>query len=334
MKILSTIAFSQEEAERITSAAPDIQYVHTSAKDPIEFSKSVADTDVLYTGSLLPQPDEATQLSWVQLHTAGADHILDSPLYLESDVRFTTTNGMHAAPIAEYVLAMMGYFSRQIPRMLSDKAAQLWPSSPWETYLASELRESCVGIFGYGAIGREVARLCRAFGMEVLAVKRDLRNLHETSFNFPGWGDPDGSLPDRIYPPEGLHSFLSACDYVVVTAPLTSATRHLFNAEAFSAMKAGSVFINVARGGLVDEAALVDALTRNHLRGAALDVFDEEPLPPDDPLWSAGNLIISPHISGVTRHYNERALEIFVENIRRFSRGEPLINQVDRKLGY
>ena len=126
----------------------------------------------------------------------------------------------------------------------------------------------------------------------------------------------------------------SECDYLVLTLPLTDRTRGLVNASTFAAMKSTAVLINVARGGIVDEGALIDALRRGHIAGAALDVFEEEPLPPESPLWELPNVILSPHISGVTPHYDERATDLFAENLRRFAAGEPLLNVVSRQRGY
>lgn len=334
MKILSTIHFNDAEIEKILASAPDIDYFYLSGKDLFDALDILADVDVLYTFQAIPDPVETPQLAWVQLHSAGADHILATPLYRDTEIRITTMNGIHATPIAEYVLAMMLYFNRQFPQIEADKDQKVWPENAWDRYSAKELRESTLGIVGYGSIGREIARLARAFEMEVLAIKRDLRDLSDHAFIFPGLGDPEGNLPERIYPPEGLPSFLSACDYVVITAPLTAETRGLFSGSAFSAMKPDSVLINVARGQIVDETALQHALSEGVIRGAALDVFAEEPLPQDSPLWDLPNLIITPHISGVTTHYNERAVEIFAENIRRFANGENLINLVSRELDY
>ena len=171
--------------------------------------------------------------------------------------------------------------------------------------------------------------------MKILAVKHDLRRLEETNtFLVPETGDPTGDIPDRIYPPEALHSFLKECDFVVLTVPLTPQTHHLIDAAALKAMKSDAVLINVARGDVIDQQALIDALQQQQIRGAALDVFTPEPLPPDNPIWTLPNIIQSPHIAGLTPHYFERTTELFAENLRRFISGEPLLNQVERTKGY
>src|SRR5262249_18713581 len=140
--------------------------------------------------------------------------------------------------------------------------------------------------------------------------------------------------PNRLYPPEALHSFLGECDFVILTIPLTGDTQHMINAAALKAMKPNAVLVNIARGDIIDEAALIEALRAEKIRGAALDVFAEEPLPNESPLWGLPNVIISPHISGTSHLYYERAASLFTENLRRFISGEPLLNQVERNRGY
>jgi phosphoglycerate dehydrogenase-like enzyme len=196
------------------------------------------------------------------------------------------------------------------------------------------LRGKTLGIVGYGSIGREVARLARAFGMSVLAIKRDLRFLDETSFRQEETGDPMADIPDRIYPVTAIKSVMRASDYVVVTTPLTEHTYHLIDRVVIESMKPDAIIINVARGAVIDEAALIKALERGEIGGAGLDVFEEEPLPEDSPLWDLDNVILSPHVSGFTPEYDERATDLFAENLRRFVIGETLINQVERGRGY
>ena len=170
--------------------------------------------------------------------------------------------------------------------------------------------------------------------MRILAVKRDVRQLADNSYTIAGTGDPEGEVPERIYPPQGLRSFLRECDYVVLTVPLNQQTHHLINAAMLSAMKSNAILINVSRGNVVDEVALVEALEKGVIGGAALDVFSEEPLPSDSPLWKLPNVIISPHVAGFMPDYYDRAAELFAENLRRFLAGEPLFNLVDRSRGY
>jgi phosphoglycerate dehydrogenase-like enzyme len=168
----------------------------------------------------------------------------------------------------------------------------------------------------------------------VLAVKRNAMESVDPGYTQPGVGDPEGDLPDRIYPPQALRSFLGECDYVVLLLPLTAGTRHLINDRALKAMKKNAVLINLARGPIVDTAALVEALQNETIAGAALDVFEEEPLSEYSPLWKLPNLVLSPHVAGFTQHYNARAADIFAANLRRYLDGDPLLNRVDTHLGY
>jgi len=169
--------------------------------------------------------------------------------------------------------------------------------------------------------------------MRVLAMQRGTDH-HDHGFLFPGIGDPDGVLPSRYYTDHELHSMLGESDVVVIAVPLTPKTREMFNGAAFRAMKSTGFLVNIARGGICKEAALVEALREKQIAGAALDVFEREPLPPDHPLWHLPNVFISPHSAGLTPHYDERAAVVFEENLHRYLVGEPLYNVVDKMLGY
>jgi len=200
-------------------------------------------------------------------------------------------------------------------------------------FVGEELRGKTISIVGYGSIGRQVARLAIAFGMRVLAMQRGT-NHRDDGFLFPGIGDPEGYLPDRYYLPDQLHAMLSESDVVVIALPLTQKTRGLFNDSAFQVMKSSAFLVNIARGDICDESALVVALQEKQIAGAALDVFHQEPLSPDHPLWHFPNVFISPHTAGLTPHYDERAATIFEENLRRYLLGQPLFNVVDKIQGY
>src|SRR5574341_60017 len=335
VNVLVTMPFPTPLIEKLAAVSPRVSVIQRASQKAEEITDLLPTLDVLYSWRVFPAPSEAPRLRWVQLHQAGIDMILDQPLYANSDVIFTTSSGIHAVPIAEYVLGQMLALSHHFIEMMEDKTAGTWAQHRWNRYVPQELYGATIGIIGYGNIGRQVARLAQALGMKVLAVKRDVRHpAHDDTFILPGTGDSAGDIPDRIYPPEALHSFLGECDYVVVTAPLTDRTRHLMDAEALRAMKANAVLINVARGGLVDEEALIDALERRQIGGAALDVFSEEPLAPDSRLWKLPNVILSPHVSGFTPYYDDRATDLFAENLRRFLAGERLINVVDRAHHY
>jgi phosphoglycerate dehydrogenase-like enzyme len=334
INVLVSSPFPEECVEKMRGVSPRLAVTYLPLETGEELPDSILDVQVLYTRSKLPRPEQAPALRWVQLYTSGVDHVLNHPLLTDTEVTITTSSGIHATSMAEYALAQMLSFSHHLPAMLGDKISHRWPSDR-VLRAPGELRGATLGIVGYGSIGREIARLAQAFGMRVLAVKRSLRQLEDAAAPaFPGMGDPGAEIPDRIYPPQALRSFLHECDYVVITVPLTRRTLHLFDGAALAAMKSGSFLINISRGDVVDEAALIQALADGHLAGAALDVFHTEPLPADDPLWDAPNLVISPHIAGLSPHLAQRAADLFTDNLRRFISGEPLLNVFDRKRGY
>lgn len=334
INVLVTLSLSEDLIKKLAQVSPRLSIIQQEAHSPEEVADILGEIEILYTWDVFPEPGDAPHLRWVQMHLAGVDQILEHPLFTSSDVIFTTVSGIHATSMAEYVLGQMLAFGHRFLRMMEDKASATWPEGRWKRYVPDELRGATVGIVGYGSVGREVARLAQAFGMRVLAVKRDVRNLASDDYTLPGTGDPEGDIPDRIYPPQALRSFLKECDYVVLTVPLTPETRHMINADALAAMKSDAILINVARGEVVDEEALISALQEGTIGGAALDVYSQEPLPPESPLWALPNVIMSPHVSGFSPHYNERSVELFAENLRRFLAGEELINVVDRKRGY
>lgn len=295
------------------------------------------EVEILYTSfaTPLPAPSQAPRLRWVQLYSAGPDQVLTHPLFA-SDVLFTTTSGIHAVAIAEHVLSMLLAWFHRLPALFAWQQHGLWPTFSERSLLftGEELRGKTCGIIGYGSIGREVARLVSAFGMRVLAMQRG-GEQHDPGFILPGGvGDPAGTLPVRTFLPDQLHPMLRECDIVVIAAPLTEQTRGLFDDAAFGAMKREAFLVNIARGAICEEAALLRALQEQRISGAALDVFHQEPLPPGHALWSCPNVLLSPHCSGLSAHYDERAGQVFAENLRRYLGAEPLLNTVDKAQGY
>lgn len=289
--------------------------------------------EILYGLNAFPAAAQSPALRWVQLHSAGVNHIMDTALW-EQDLIVTTTSGIHATNMAQYVFAQILAWANRVPGWLAHQAGGTWSQNRWHDFVPVEIRGQTIGILGYGSIGREIARLAKAFGMKVLVTKRDGRHTEDLGYTIPNTGDPTGNLPDRIYPSEATRSLLTECDYVVAVLPLTEKTHHILDEEMFRAMKPTAFFINIGRGGLVNEAHLIKALKKEWIAGAGLDVFEEEPLPDDSPLWQMKNVILTPHVSGFTPDYDRRAMEVFAENIRRYLAGEPLLNVVNRKIGY
>ncbi len=336
VEILCTLRFTAELLDRLRAVSPRLRITQQTCHTPQEVAAAVAHypgVEVLYTFHV---PDNilelAPRLRWVQLHSAGADHLLGRPI-MHSDVTITTSSGIHATPIAEYVMASILAYRWRVPHWTACQREARWPSGRWDLYARPELRGSTLGIIGYGSIGREVGRLGRAFGMRVLALRRSAGRT-ERGYTVEQIGDPDGAIPERFYPPEALHEMLAECDYVVIALPLTPDTHHLIGEAELKAMKPSAYLVNIARGAIVDEAALVRALREGWIGGAGLDVFEQEPLPADSPLWKLENALISPHVAGFTPHYDKRAAELFAQNLQRYLAGEPLLNLVDKTKGY
>jgi len=335
IKVLCTLRFTDKQLDKLRAVSPRLVVEQRTCHDAEEVGEALdADTEVLYAFHL-PHDllNKAPRLRWVQLHSAGADHLLGHPI-MNSDVLITTTSGIHAPPIAEYAFASMLAWSRRVPKMLYYQNRREWPQGRWELFVGQELRGATLGIVGYGSIGREVGRLGKCFGMRVVATKRSVGQVADTGYRVPGTGDPEGQILNRIYPPEQLREMLAECDYVVISLPLTPDTRGLIGEEELRAMKPNAYLVNISRGGIVDEAALIKALQEGWIAGSGLDVFEEEPLPPDSPLYDLDNVILSPHVAGFSPHYDERASDLFAENLRRYLAGVELLNLVDKEVGY
>jgi phosphoglycerate dehydrogenase-like enzyme len=269
-----------------------------------------------YAGLLRSLWPELRQLQWVHSLWAGLESNL-FPELVESPVILTNGRGVFARSLGEFALAGMLHFAKNVSRMKAQQA-----SRRWESFDIEELHGHALGIVGYGSIGRVAAERARAFGMRILALRRHPETC------------TDDPLVDRAYAPEQLNDLLAASDYILAAAPLTPETRGLIGESAFAAMKPTAVLINLGRGPVVVEAQLVRALQERRIRGAVLDVFDEEPLPAGHPFWSLDNVLLSPHTADHTDTWLQEAVELFLENYRRFAAGEPLLNVTDKRLGY
>ena len=241
-----------------------------------------------------------------------------SPEIVESPVPLTNGSGVFSLPLGEFALGAILYFAKDFRRMIRNQEA-----GRWEQFDMPAISGQTVGIVGYGDIGRAVATRVRAMGMRVLAVKRHGPPLYNV--------DP---LVSRIYRPDELLEMIRECDYVVVAAPLTEETRGMIGEEAFAAMKPEAVIVNVGRGPVIDEAAMVKALSERRIKGAGLDVFDQEPLRDGHPIYGLDNVLLSPHCADHTPDWLELAMQFFIDQFARFHKGEPLQNIVDKKLGY
>jgi len=335
VEVLITMPFSDSLVEPLRDVSKKLSITVLPAKVPQDIPSDVwKSVEVLYTNNVIPAPLEAPHLKWIQFHWAGIDRLIDTPLLQQSLAITTTLSGAHASQMGEYILMMLLALGHKMPSMFEFQKNANWPKDRWDHFAPIELRGATVGIVGYGSIGRQVARLLQSFGTTVLAAKRNAMQAKDTGFIMDGLGDPKGEFVHRIYPFQALKSMLKECDFLVVAVPLTEETNSLIGEEEFAAIKPGAALVDVSRGGVIDHAALIAALKTQKLSGAALDVFPTEPLPKESPLWDMPNLIISPHISGITSHYDERAMLLFSENIRRYVEGVELLNQFDLERGY
>jgi phosphoglycerate dehydrogenase-like enzyme len=336
LKILSVRELQQPQIELLLGAAPHAEIIHFDAPSAAEIERALtADVEVLFTG----RPDfaigHASGLRWVQSETAGVDHFHGTAIW-HSSVMLTSANGAHTPHTPEFVLAQMLSWAYRLPLAHEYQRQAIWGGGEHRArFTPRELRDQTLGIVGYGAIGREIARLAKAFGMRVLATRRnDSASREYTGYTRPGTGDPAGALPDRYFTLAQLPDLLGQSDIVVLAVPLSPRTQHLIGARELAGMRPSALLINIGRGGLVDQAALLDALARQALGGAVLDVTAPEPLPSDHPLWRGPNVVITPHVAGLSARYLDHVIEIFAENLRRYVSGEQLLNIVERELGY
>ena len=323
--------YRSRDLERIRAAAPGAKIVMVSveglADGPLD------DVEVMLRGWLSSDAFDrllvrAPRLTWVHSATSGVERAL-TPASRERGLIVTNARGVFSRPIAEYVLMMILAVSRRLPQLL-----ELQRERTWQPLEGAELRDVTVGIVGLGSIGRAVAALATSFGCRVVAVRR-----HSDRETAPRAGDQDGpAIGDlelaRVGGPETLPDLLGESDFIVLAAPLTPETEDLINAETLGLVKPGAWLINVARGRLIDERALLRALRDGNLGGAVLDTFRDEPLPPMSSFYDLPNVIVTPHTAWSSGRVLDRSVDLFCDNLRRFAAGEPLLNVVDPDAGY
>lgn len=322
-KVVSTYRFTPTSLQLLQEAAAAEILCISSQEDLLEY---LPQTEVLCS-FWLPRGWQvlAPHLRWLQYPGAGVDGLRDSGLLeRESRVVVTTATGIHAITISEYVFCSMLMFNWNWSQMVRLQDAHLWAKSAgWYNLGGRELAGQCLGVVGMGSIGRRIARMGRAFGMRVVGIRRTFAD--EPAI------DPD---LDQGYPPERLGELLGQCDYIVLAVPLTSETEHLIGEAELRTMKPNAYLVNVARGRVIDEQALIRALREGWIAGAGLDVVENEPLSANSPLYALPNVILTPHIAGVSVHYEKRLAELFADNLRRYRAGEPLTNRFDPQRGY
>ncbi len=335
IEVLMTMPFSAALVERVKAVSNRVNVTVLPAVKPEEIPAEVwARTEVLYTDRVLPTPAQASRLRFIQFHYAGIDYAAESPILRKPDLVAATLSGAVSSQVAEWSVAMLLALGHRIPEMMALQSKSEWPQDRWQQFAPVELRGTTIGLVPYGSISREIARLLVPFGVNILAAKRNAMDPTDRGYMPEGLGDPEGNLFKRLYPIEALKSMLKECDFVIVSLPLTPQTRGMIGAEELKAMKPGAFLVDCGRGGIVDHAALLQALQEKHLAGAALDVFPQEPLPADNPVWKQPNVIVSPHVAGISKNFDAHATDLFAANLRRYIDGAAVYNRFDLEKGY
>lgn len=336
-QVLIASYLEPQHIERIRESAPEVEVLYEPALLPApryaadhyntiqrspdgerRWRELLARADVLFDfdhGHLEDLPTVAPRVRWVQATSAGIGELLRRTGLDRTDIVFTTASGVHAVPLAEFAVLAMLYFAKQLPRVLLQQREHRW-----ERFAGRELRGRTVAIVGLGKIGMEVARVSRALGLRVTGTRR-------------GIAVADAAV-DVQRPPGELRALIADADHVVLAVPHTAETEGLIGAEELSAMRRGTVLVNVSRGRIVDEPALVEALRSGQIGGAALDVFAREPLPPESPLWDMPNVLVNPHSASTADSENAKLTDLFCENLRRYLANRRLLNLFDRERGY
>ncbi|KAL4904140.1 hypothetical protein BDW74DRAFT_185799 [Aspergillus multicolor] len=333
------LAFSKE--------LPALLYYELRKRFP---DAEINSASIIVTFNNLPNPEDAKHIKFIHISSAGLDSIIHEPILTETDVPITTSSGIHGPPIAEWTVLNWLAASRKFSMTYENQKKHVWGSHDQYGPGAQDHIGKKIGILGYGSIGRQIARVSVALGATVHAFtatpKPTPASRRDPHYFVPGTGDPEGTLPATWHhgiDKASLHTFLSlGLDHVVVSLPLTPQTTHLLGAEEFAVLAAhkpaghsrNPFLTNISRGKVIDQDALIAALKKGELSGAALDVTEPEPLPADHPLWDAPNVQISPHISGVVDGYYLRSFDIIRVNLKRLRRGEPLVNAYKRGRGY
>lgn len=308
---------NQEFLKQLIKVLPDWDLI--VGKDSSIWKDALNDAEIIAgwrsemeQGCLAPN----SKLKWIQTWSAGVNS-LPLPKLKEKNVMLTSANGVHAFPISESIFALMLGLTRKIPTYIKNQQTKTWHHAG----LKLELHGKTVGILGVGSIGKETAKIAKAFGMTVLGMRRS---------------EKPEEFVDQMYKLDQLDILLPKCDYIVITLPLTKETYHLFGAKQFQLMKPESFFINIGRGDIIVEENLIQALQEHTIAGAGLDVFTHEPLEKNSPLWDMENVIITPHTAGSTEHYTQRVIEnILIPNLKNYLSGNlPLLNFVDYSKGY
>jgi phosphoglycerate dehydrogenase-like enzyme len=326
LKVVSSFRFTPTSQQMLQETA-NAEVICVKSLD--ELSTYLPETEILCAFAVPENWQEISpNLRWIQYPGAGVDALRVAGLLdKQSGVIVTTATGIHVTTISEYVLGSILMFNWKWPQMMRLQDSHIWAkSASWYSLGGGhELAGQTLGIVGMGNIGRRIAQLGRAFGMRVVGTRRSFAENGKTA------QDPD---LDQAYPPTALAELLKESDFVVLAVPLTAATEKLIGEKELRSMKSNAYLVNIARGHVIDEPILIQALREGWIAGAGLDVTEIEPLPSNSPLYGLPNVILTPHIAGVSVHYEKRLADLFAENLRRYRAGETLLNLVDPVHGY
>jgi phosphoglycerate dehydrogenase-like enzyme len=316
-------SLSPEHLGRIRAVSPRLQVTHHPyivQEAPTGMEVLLGDVEVLLTYHAGFEMAAAPRLRWVQLAGDGIDYLHGKPI-LASDITITNAR-IFAGPIAEHAIASIIMLTRLFPRALREfQRERRWPRDHWSEYAGPELAGQTLAIIGHGSIGRQLARVAQALDMQVIGTRRSV-------------SAPTVEAGVEVFPPDALHDVLARADVVVVCLPLTAETEGAIGERELRLMKPTSYLVAVGRGRVIDEAALLRCLREGWIAGAALDVFAQRPLPQDSPFFDLPNVILTPHMSGISANYYERMTSLFCDNLRRYLAGEPLLSLVDKQKGY
>lgn len=313
LNVLILNPLSDRHIATITNQVPQVQVTVCDLEHAGEF---VTEADILVAMGITdirPLFLKANNLKWVHALTAGVERMI-FPEIQNSNVILTNSRGIHGIPVSEHVLSIMLAFTRCLNVLLRQQMEKTW-----KRIYPTEIHEKTIGIVGLGSIGREIAKKAKGLGLQVLATKRNT--------------SPE-IFVDKMYSPDRLLEMLALCDFVVIALPLTEDTKDLLGIEHFTAMKRSAYLINISRGNVIRQDELVQALQDGLIQGAGLDVFAQEPLPEDSPLWEMPNVIISPHVAASSPYYLDRAIKLFADNLARFANGGEMFNIIDKQKGY
>ena len=314
MKVTSTITLSERQLERIRAVSKELNVV--VARSPEEQETHLSDTDVIFGRFSPTMLERAKEVKWVQIHYVGVEFYMVEP-FLNSPIPLVNAKGALGIPMAEHAWALILALTRGVATAMRERR---WESRQAIRPRVWELAGKTLGVVGLGDAGTEVAKRAVAFGMDVVAMTR--RDVQKPSF------------VSKVWKPERFHDLLGLSDIVVVCTPLTNRTRGMFDLVAFRQMRRHALFINIARGLVVQEEALLQALEQGLIGGAGLDVVATEPLPDDSPLWEMENVVITPHVGGDSPQNLDRIVDLLCTNLERYAAGLPLLNVVDKQEGY